>query len=680
MWLGARMAAVMDGQAGHLMPWTPVCLGVGVGSYFALRSEPGHAVWIGVATAATVAVLLLRHIRYLPAAVLLVLAGFAIAAYRTHSVAAPILEFRYYGPIEGRIVTIDRSNSDKPRLTLDRVVLHRVAPERTPERVRVSLHGQQGFIEPEPGMRVILTGHLGAPEGPVEPGGFDFQRQAWFKRLGAVGYTRTPALALAPAEEGKAGLFVHRLRAKISAYVQEALPGRTGAFAAAITTGDRSSMDEPTLEALRVSNLAHLLAISGLHMGMLTGFVYALTRYGLALWPRAALNWPLHRVGAVVALISGAFYLALSGGNVATERAFIMVAVMLLAIMVDRRALTLRSVAFAATVILVFRPEVMTGPGFQMSFAATTALIWVFATIRDGGVGRWPTAARWFLALVVSSAVAGLATAPIAAAHFNRVPHYGLLANLLSVPVMGGIVMPAAVLAAVLAPFGLAWVGLKLMAPGIDWILRIAEWVSGFDGAVSHVPAPQVFVLPVLVLGALWVILWQGRARWVGAVPVAAALLAWTGVSRPALLVSADGSLLGLMTEEGRVLSKAKGQGFSARSWLENDGDPAEQEVAALRAGFTGERGTLGFDLMGRSVLHYSGRGAVDRARGACSEADIVIIAAKAERNADCLMFDRASLARTGAIAIYVKGDNLQIVQVKDRVRPWTGAEREDRQ
>ncbi len=670
------MTAVMDGQAGHLMPWTPVCLGLGVGIYFALRVEPGQEVWIALAGIACLAVFVLRYTRYVPLCVLLVLAGFALAAYRTHSVAAPVLEFRYYGPIEGRIVAIDRSRSDKPRLTLDQVVLHRVAPEKTPERVRVSLHGQQGFIEPEPGMRVILTGHLGAPEGAVEPGGFDFQRQAWFKRLGAVGYTRTPALALEPAEKGKAGLFVHRMRATISAYVQEALPGRTGAFAAAITTGDRSAMDEPTLEALRVSNLAHLLAISGLHMGMLTGFIYALTRYGLALWPRLALTWPLHRVGAVVALISGAFYLALSGGNVATERAFIMVAVMLLAVMVDRRALTIRSVAFAATVILVFRPEVMTGPGFQMSFAATTALIWVFATIRDAGIGRWPPAARWFLALVVSSAVAGLATAPIAAAHFNRVPHYGLIANILSVPVMGGIVMPAAVLSAMLAPFGLAWVGLKLMAPGIDWILRIAEWVSGFDGAVSHVPAPQVFVLPVFVLGALWVVLWQGRARWIGAVPMAAALVAWAGVSRPHLLVSADGSLLGLMTEEGRALSKPKGQGFSARSWLENDGDPVEQDIAALRAGFTGERGALGFELQGRTVLHFSGRGAVERSQGACSDAEIVIIAAKADRDAPCLMFDRATLAQTGAIAIYADQDDLRIVQVKDRIRPWTGAER----
>ncbi len=672
--LGARMAAVMDGQAGYLMPWTPVCLGLGVGVYFALRVEPGQGAWIALAGLACLAVFALRYTRYIPLGFLLVLAGFALAAYRTHSVAAPVLDFRYYGPIEGRIVVIDRSRSDKPRLTLDQVVLHRVAPEKTPVRVRVSLHGQQGFIEPEPGMRVILTGHLGAPEGPVEPGGFDFQRQAWFQRLGAVGYTRTPALAFAPAEQGKAGLFVHRMRAAISAYVQEALPGRTGAFAAAITTGDRSAMDEPTLEALRVSNLAHLLAISGLHMGMLTGFIYALTRYGLALWPRAALNWPLHRIGAVVALISGAFYLALSGGNVATERAFIMVAVMLLAIMVDRRALTIRSVAFAATVILVFRPEVMTGPGFQMSFAATTALIWVFANIRDAGIGRWSPAGRWFLALVVSSAVAGLATAPIAAAHFNRVPHYGLIANILSVPVMGGIVMPAAVLSAVLAPFGLSWVGLKLMAPGIDWILRIAEWVAGFDGAVSHVPAPQGFVLPLLVLGALWVVLWQGRARWVGVVPVLVALVAWAGVSRPHLLISADGSLLGLMTEEGRALSKPKGQGFSARSWLENDGDPAEQDIAALRAGFSGPQGALGFELQGRTVLHFSGRGAVERSRGACSEAEIVIIAAKADQDAECLLFDRSTLARTGAVAIYAEDAALRIVQVKDRIRPWSGA------
>jgi competence protein ComEC len=451
----SHLIHLFDRQRGHLFPWLPVAYAVGIGVYFSLADEPTGRAWalLGAALAAGVllAATVLRHSPLL-LALLAALAGAGVAGLRTASVGEPILAFRYYGPIEGRIVGIDRSRSDRPRLTLDRVVLRDVPPERTPARVRVSLHGDQRWLTPEPGLTVILTGHLSAPEGPVEPGGFDFQRQAFFDRLGAVGYTRTPVLAFRAAEEGRAGLFIYRTRMAITAAVLEGVPGRAGAFAAAITTGDRSAIDADTLEALRASNLAHLLAISGLHMGLLTAFVFAAVRLGIAAVPPLALRVPGKKVAAVVALAAGAVYLALSGGNVATERAFVMVAVVLAAVLFDARALTLRAVALAAIIVLTLRPEALTEPGFQMSFAATIALIAVFSRLREVETGRIPRWTRPLFALVVSSAVAGLATAPIAASHFNQVPHYGLLANTLSVPLMGTVIMPAAVLAAVLAP------------------------------------------------------------------------------------------------------------------------------------------------------------------------------------------------------------------------------------
>ena len=357
--------------------------------------------------------------RPLLAAAILVAAGAALAGTRAQMLAEPVLGFRYYGPIEGRIIKIDRSGSDAVRLTLDRVVLKRMDPARTPTQVRVSLHGQQGFITPEPGQVVILTGHLSPPSGPVEPGGFDFQRKAWFAQLGAVGYTRTPVLTWAPAHTDSVALWIYRVRVDISNWVQSAMPGRAGAFAAAVTTGDRSALPRESLDDLRASNLAHLLAISGLHMGLLTGFVFTLARYLMVLMPGVALRWPVKKLAAVLALIAGAGYLALSGGNVATERAFIMVAVMFVAVLLDRRAVTLRAVAVAATIVLVLRPEVLPEPGFQMSFSATTALVAVFGLLRKWpgmGLPKW---ARPIAAVVISSAVAGTGNGPLCCRPFQ---------------------------------------------------------------------------------------------------------------------------------------------------------------------------------------------------------------------------------------------------------------------
>ena len=679
----ALISGRLERLNGRRILFVPVLLAFGIGGYFGLPREPTLPAWVALGLIALALAGLgwrFRQGRYaglasLAAALALVVAGALVAGLRTAQVRAPVLDFHYYGAVEGRIVTVDRSQSDAVRLTLDRVRLDRVAPAEVPARVRVSLHGAQGYIDPAPGLRVAMTAFLSGPEGPVEPGGFDFRRMAWFDRIGAVGYSRAPVLALAPADDGWGGLLVSRLRARVGSGVRAALPGEAGAFAAAVTTGDRSAMDRATIGALRRANLAHLLAISGLHMGLITGFVFAALRLGLALVPGFAARFPARKVAAVGALQAGAFYLALSGGNVATERAFIMVSVMFGAVLLDRRALTLRAVALAAIVILLLQPEALTEPGFQMSFAATTALVAAFGTLRDWRAWRPPRWAQPVLATVISSAVAGLATAPFAAAHFNQVPHYGLIANLLAVPVMGALVMPLAVLAAVLWPVGLSGLALWLMRWPILWILGVARWVAGLDGAVGHVLSPPGAVLPLIALGALALVLLRGGGRALGLVPMIVGFLIWGLAERPPVLVADGGGLVGLLTAEGRALSKPRGNGFAANVWLENDGDPVPQDEAAARPGFAGDKGLKLVELGNLHVAQLSGRGAADRLAEACGRADLVILTVAAEAPVPgCRYYDAAAFEATGALAIWPEGARLQVETVAERagLRPWT--------
>ncbi|GGO52081.1 competence protein ComEC [Roseovarius pacificus] len=644
-------------QRGHLFPWVPVCLGCGVGIYFALRAEPGAGAYLGLVVAGVLCAVLAGRLgpglSPLFWAGAMVATGLCIAGARAHHLSGPVLGWRYYGPVEGRIVGIDRSGSDALRLTLDRVRLHEVSPEKTPARVRVSLHGMQGFVVPRPGLRVMMTAHLSPPGGPVEPGGFDFQRHAWFLRLGAVGYTRTPVLTLAPPEAGQ-GMF--RARMALSARVQAALPGETGGFAAAIMTGDRSGIGQDTLEALRVSNLAHLLAISGLHMGLLAGFVFAAFRLGFAAVPVVGLRVPAKKLAALMALPVAAAYLGLSGGSVATERAFVMVAVALLAVMSDRRALSLRAVAVAAVIVLVLRPEALLGPGFQMSFAATTALVAVFGWLRDAAVPPGPRWLRPAVAVVISSAVAGLATAPVAAAHFNQIAHYGLLANLLSVPLMGVLVMPAAVLAACLLPFGLEGVALWVMGQGLGWILGVAHWVATLEGARGTVVSPTPMVLPLMAMGALFLVLWQGRARLAGLVPILLAALLWAQSERPDVLISDNGALVGVMTSQGRALSRARGAGFVAMNWLENDGDGAVQESAASRWRDPPPGGLRILALRGKRAA----RGTTD-----CNGHDWIVFDRTPEHKLPCTVFEPRMLRRSGAVALHVTAEGVKTVTAR---------------
>ena len=664
------MLAQVLAQRGHLFGWTPVCLAIGIAVYFFQKSEPAAGLCVIMLGVGVFTLVVQRWIpdglRIVAVALALGITGFGLAGARSNMVAEPVLGFRYYGPIEGRVVKIDRSASDAVRLTLDRVVLSRMTPERTPARVRVSLHGAQGFVALEPGQVVMMTGHLSPPSGPVEPGGFDFQRMAWFDRLGAVGYTRTPVLLGAGAAQGSSGLWVYRQRVAISAGVQARLDGESGAFAAAIMTGDRSAMGQESLSALRASNLAHLLAISGMHMGILAAFVFAAMRYGLALSPYLALRWPIKKIAAVVALGMAAGYLALSGGNIATERAFVMVAVMLVAVLCDRRALTLRAVAIAALIVLTLRPEALFGPGFQMSFAATTALVAVFAVMRQWEFRAVPNWLKPVGAVFTSSLVAGLATAPFAAYHFNQIAQLGLIANLLSVPLMGTLVMPAAVVATLLAPIGLEMVGLWAMDLGLRWILGVAHFVAEQEDALRHVVTPDPIVIGLIAVSGIFIVLWRGSMRWGGLAPLALGFALWHIAERPAILVADSGSLIGVMTQDGRVVSKERGESFAASVWLENDGAPVDQWVSYNRDGLREDGRAVWAEVAGTQVVNLRGATALAALNG-CGGADVLITNQDTSARAGCDTFDITRLRHTGSLAGWIEDGKLRWVSARDR-------------
>jgi competence protein ComEC len=247
---------------------------------------------------------------------------------------------------------------------------------------------------------------------------------------------------------------------------------------------------------------------------------------------------------------------------------------------------------------------------------------------------------------------------------------------MLSVPVMASVVMPAAVVAALLWPIGLHGPALWVMEQGTRWILWVAEWVTGLPGSVSHLPAAPPAFLPVLTLGALFLMLWQGRARWAGLAPMAAACLHWASAERPPLLISDSGGIVGVMTEAGRALTKPSGDGYVARSWLEDDGDGAPQAEAFARAGFLGETGALVADLGGTEVVQVSGRGWRERLAAECRAGRIVVVAQEVGATpGPCTLLDPVALAETGALSGWTGPEGLRFESAADHAgqRLWTG-------
>ncbi|MGB1235833.1 MAG: ComEC/Rec2 family competence protein [Planktomarina sp.] len=628
----------LSAQVPQAFLWYPVAFACGIGVYFSLPVEPGY--WpvlifliIGVFWANG------ANGRPISLVFAIVVIGYGWAGTNAHRLTAPVLEKRIYGLTAGRVIATDRSASDKVRLTLDQVVLEKVTADRTPKRVRIALHGRGP--PPPIGARIEVPAHISPPPGPAEPYGFDFQRHAWFLQLGGVGYTRKDVTILSPPK----GAVLARVRGRMSAWISSNMPAETAGVAIAISTGDRTYLDKTVTQNLREANLAHLLAISGLHMGLLAGLIFGGVRLAFIWMPRGDPK----RVAAFAALCIALVYLLLSGASIATERAFVMTSVILIAVMFRKRALTLRAVALAVWIVLLLRPQALFSPGFHMSFAATIALILAFQKLADWGLLQSAGPVRYLGSAVMSAFIAGAATAPFAAAHFNMIPHYGVVANVLAVPIMAIVVMPGLIAALALAPLGGAWIGFTAMDLGLGTIITIATEVAGWSGAVSHVKGPSTLVLPLFTIGVVFWLLWRGPPRWGGMILALCALFLWYDTKRPDILIADNAGLVGTMGPQGRVLSREKGSGFSANVWLENDGDTVDQFTAANRR------------LVGPDIVEPIRKW--EEEMDPCGPIPKVVPAYL--KWPECDVFDLRRLRNTGSVAGYITSEGIKWISAR---------------
>ncbi|WP_111420341.1 ComEC/Rec2 family competence protein, partial [Rhodoplanes roseus] len=573
-WAAAEVAP------GRLFPWLPIGFAAGVILYFSAETEP--ALWAGgVAVAATLAIVVAarRHGLgvFVAIALAAVAAGFFAATLRSRLVDAPMLRHPAFGAKLAGFVEKreEREKSDRIVLRVHAYEFSRARETVRPERVRVAV--RKGTAPPV-GAYVALSARLSPPLTPLRPGGYDFARDLYFHGIGASGFA-LGAVRPAPAPAGPGlGLRIDAalddLREAIDRRIRAALPGDAGAIASALITGKRDAITTPVNDAMYVSSLAHVLSISGYHMAVVAGVVFVVLRGGLALVPDLALRRPIKKWAAGAALLAAAFYLVLSGSEVATQRAFVMTAIVLVGVMLDRRALTLRTLSVAALAVLLLTPEAVVHPSFQMSFAATLALVAVYERGLPWFAARPKSAlgarlALWglreTLALVAASLVAGFATTIFAAYHFHRVAPYGVLANLGAMPVVSAFVMPAGLLALLALPFGFDGPLWRLMGVGIDWMTGVAQWVAALPGAVGRIPAFGVAPLLLATAGLVVVTLLKTPLRWSGAgLLLIAALLA--GVTeKPDVLIAPGAEAVAVRGADGRLSVLRTGSlGFAA--------------------------------------------------------------------------------------------------------------------
>jgi competence protein ComEC len=559
-------------EAGGFRNLTPVLVGGGAALYFLAPQEPVLGVLLSSLSMAGLAAMRMTRrgaTFLLLCAITLVFVGMTAAQLRTRIVGSPILAAPYTGKLTGEVIWRDFSSSGRPRYLVRPVEMENLLPGQLPKRVRLTASARHEPFRPGE----LLTGlaNISPYSGPLTPGGYDFSFANWFQGLGGAGFFMGKP---GPAEHittdrsiwTQAEILQNRFRMELGRRIRAGLGGEQGEVAVALITGDRSGMSETVQESLRQSGLAHILAISGLHMALVTMTVFWSLRFLLAFFPPVALRYPVRKWAAASGLLASTAYLVISGASVATQRAWIMLCVMLIAIIIDRRAVTIRNVVLAATIVLILAPESFLQPGFQMSFAAAAALISAYSGLnrwrelrlnRSGDAGErrsmFSTPLIYVLGLGFTSLIAGLATAPFSAWHFHRVAPLGLVANLFAMPIVSFAVMPLALLCAILMPYGLEQVALYPLGKAIGAVADISRTVNELAPDFGTVGIMPISFLLSAALGLAVLTLFSTPLRWLGLIPVFCLPFVSDPQLPPDLIVSEDGRAVAMRDASGHL-------------------------------------------------------------------------------------------------------------------------------
>ncbi|WP_395648333.1 ComEC/Rec2 family competence protein [Terricaulis sp.] len=619
--------------------------------------------------------------------------GMAAAQLRTLSVAqAPLPVSADAVAVRGWVVGVD-SGERGPRL---RLLVRDIAGAPTPPRyVRIAVPTAGALT---PGRAAWCRAELSQPTGPMTPGAYDFARRAYFERLGATGFgygrCRPDNVGPPPGWLDRQRLKLAALQSDLAAAIVEAAPGRGGAIAAALVTGDRSAIDKDTNVALRDSGLGHLLSVSGVHMGIVGGLVFAVLLWTFSILSPIALRFPVKKIAAVGALVVLAVYLVVSGSSVPALRSYVMAGVAFGAILLDRPAISMRGLALATLIVVMLFPESVIEPGFQMSFAATVALVALFEVLKRSPedralptpgllIGAMQWAARGVGGVMLISFVAGIATDPFAIYHFQRFSIYSLVANLIVEPIISFLVAPAAVCAAVLAPFGYAEVPLQVMASALDLVAAVGDVFGSRPEAVRALPRPPDEAFLLCVAALLWACLWRGHLRWGGVAFLAASIWIYARAPQPVVAFDAELRAVYARDQSGAwTLAPGRGRSTYARDRLGAmlGISPAAIERLAPPEACSDAICTWRSARGQRFALVRSAEG-LD---AACREGALVIAAAAAPpafaARCRATVIDAAEVARLGGGFIYETPDGPRIARARsgEEHRPWTPAIRSE--
>lgn len=650
--------------------WWPVGLGLGISFYFSLSYEPSFPFLLVLLIPGLVAIFITGFFwSHYPVAVLTSLAclslalGFGAAKVRTDWLATPfLLDPLKDIKLKARLMEVEEQ-PHRRRLTLGHITFPSEAPAL--HKVRLTMPLSQP-LNARIGDQVSLIASLLPLSDPVSLNGYNFRRAAYFQGIGAVGQVKGKIQVM---EKKGTFLWLEATRHQITQTIRQRLGGQQGEVAAALMTGDRSGINPEIRQFFTDAGIAHILAISGLHLTLVAGLIFLVFRRGLALIPYLAENYPIKKWTAAGVIVATFSYLALSGFGIPGQRAFVMITLGMVGILLDRNPLSMRLVATAATVILLIHPESLLSPSFQLSFAAVTGLVaayengWGFLRqwALEGGCHR--KLAAYGAGMVATSLIATVATAPYTLAIFNRFTLQSLTGNLLAIPLTSLLIMPAATVSALSLPFGGMEAAFQILSFGLKSLIQIAELVSSWPGAAIVVPTPPPYFLGLVTFGGLWICLWKNQGRWLGLIFCALGCLTFLFHDPAQIYVSGDGSVMAYPKDKTLYVSSLKRGQFFTDQWMKELGLNQKQE-------WPNSHMQIGPVLLAKPYLKIT--------QAICQHKALVTTRyawklCKRTHHMPDILIDRHILKRNGTYQLWITSKGIDVRAVRQSLgrRPW---------
>jgi competence protein ComEC len=679
----------------RLFLWVPVAAMAGVSLNMAADREP--VLWLPALLALLSAALAFTtRRRRLTFAVCVgacaLSAGFLAMGLRTARVAAPVLDHIRIVKLKGFVEEID-IRPVGARLILRVEDSGDMPAGAAPRRVRVTTRKAPDIAA---GDYVALTARLLPPSHASLPGGYDFARDAYFAGIGAVGSTLGAITAVPPPRDAPFGLrigsAIDHARNALAARVDAIIGGDEGAIAAAMVTGKRDFLSNDAKDLIREAGIFHIITISGVQMTLVAGIFFWTARRLLALSPTLALRHPIKKWAAAIAILGAVAYDVCTGSRVGTERALIMTLIVLGAVIVDRRALTMRNLAFAVLAVVALEPEAILSVSFQLSFAAVGALVAVLearlarAELSDDPFlpnPRAPKRGRLAihlidkpLGLLVATLCATAATASFMAYHFHDLSPYVLIGNPLTLTVIEFFAVPGALIGTALYPLGLDAPVWLYVGSGIKFILWVARHIADAPGSTLHVRAFAPYALPFLSLAVISALIWRSWILRATAIPFAlVGIIGAANGLRYDVIIAPGGEQVALRDADGRLVVLGKRfNAFAAEQWLSADGDGREAADARDHDSPCDRLGCVGALPEGLSLALVEDRMAFEED---CGRADIIVSPLTAPAGCKAAkVFDERRLAETGAVGLIWDGGGFTFATDRSagEDRPWSRA------